>query len=237
MRSVSDVWVYLSASPLLWLTLTLAAYAAAHFIYVRLNGSPLANPVAIAVAILVALLLATHTSYQTFFDGAQFVHFLLGPAVVALAIPLRENIAAVRRALLPMAAALFAGALTAIVSAVAVAWALGADPVTIKSLIPKSVTAPIAMGIAQEIGGVPSLTAALVILTGIIGAMIGSPLLDLMGIKQAAARGFALGTAAHGIGTARSFQESQIAGTFAGIAMGFNGFLTAILVPVLLTLT
>ena len=147
--------------------------------------SPLANPVAIAVAILVGLLLATHTSYQTFFDGAQFVHFLLGPAVVALAIPLRQNIAAVRRALLPMAAALLAGSLTAIVSAVAVAWALGADPVTIKSLIPKSVTAPIAMGIAQEIGGVPSLTAALVILTGVTGAMIGSPLLDLIGINTA----------------------------------------------------
>lgn len=237
MRSaVSDVWVYLSASPLLWLTLTLAAYGAAHLLYVRLGGNPVANPVAIAVAILLVLLLTTHTSYQTFFDGAQFVHFLLGPAVVALAIPLRENIAAVRRALMPMTAALFAGCLTAIVSAVAVAWMLGADPVTVKSLIPKSVTAPIAMGIAQEIGGVPSLTAALVLLTGIIGAMFGGPLLDWIGIRDKAARGFGLGTAAHGLGTARAFQESQIAGTFAGIAMGFNGFLTAILVPLLLTL-
>jgi predicted murein hydrolase (TIGR00659 family) len=237
MRTTAEhIWVYLSASPLLWLTLTLAAYLLADRINVWLWRSPLVNPVAIAVAILVALLLFTRTDYQTYFDGAQFVHFLLGPAVVALAVPLRENFATVRRSLLPMLVALFAGSLTAVVSVVAVAWALGADPATIKSLMPKSVTAPIAMGISQEIGGVPSLTAVLVILTGIIGAMFGGPLIDVLGIKLPAARGFSLGTAAHGIGTARAFQENPIAGTFAGIAMGLNGFLTAILVPLLLTL-
>lgn len=231
-----DIWVYLSASPLLWLTLTLGAYLVADLVHVRLRYNPLANTVVIAVATLVTLLLLTGTDYETYFDGAQFVHFLLGPAVVALAIPLRENVATVRRALLPMAGALLAGSLTAVVSAVGVAWALGADPVTIRSLVPKSVTAPIAMGISQEIGGVPSLTAALVILTGVVGAMFGGPLLDLLGIRLPAARGFSLGTASHGIGTARAFQESPIAGTFAGIAMGLNGFITAILVPLLMML-
>jgi predicted murein hydrolase (TIGR00659 family) len=234
--TVTDIWVYLSASPLLWLTLTLAAYVAAQFVYVRSRGNALANPVAGAVVILVVLLTATGTSYDTYFSGAQFVHFLLGPAVVALAVPLRENVGAVRRAIVPMAVALLAGSLTAILSAVGVAWLLGADALTIKSMIPKSVTAPIAMGIAEQIGGVPSLTAALVLITGVVGAMFGAPLLDLVRIKDPAARGFSLGTAAHGIGIARSFQESQIAGTFAGIAMGFNGFLTAILVPLLMAL-
>jgi putative effector of murein hydrolase len=119
--TAAHIWIYLSASPLLWLTLTLGAYALAHRIHLRLGRSPLANSVAMAVAILVALLLLTGTSYETYFDGAQFVHFLLGPAVVALAIPLRENFASVRRSLVPMAVALFAGSLTAIVSAVAVA--------------------------------------------------------------------------------------------------------------------
>jgi predicted murein hydrolase (TIGR00659 family) len=236
MRNTAEhIWVYLSASPLLWLTLTLAAYLVADRLNLLLRRNPLANPVAIAVAILVALLVLTRTEYQTYFDGAQFVHFLLGPAVVALAIPLREHVTSVRRALLPMLVALVAGSLTAVLSVVAVAWLLGADPATIKSLMPKSVTAPIAMGIAEEIGGVPSLTAVFVILTGIIGAMVGGPALDLFGIKLPAARGFALGIASHGIGTARAFQESEIAGTFSGIAMGLNGFMTAVLVPLLLS--
>jgi predicted murein hydrolase (TIGR00659 family) len=234
--TAANIWVYLSASPLLWLTLTLAAYLLAFHIQIWLRRSPIANSVAIAVAFLVVLLLFTGTSYETYFDGAQFVHFLLGPAVVALAIPLRENFATVRRSVVPMVAALFAGSLTAIFSAGVVAWALGADLQTIKSLIPKSVTAPIAMGIAQEIGGLPSLTAALTVLTGVLGAMFGGPVLDLLGIKLPAARGLGLGTASHGIGTARAFQESEIAGTFAAIALGLNGLLTAVLVPLLLTL-
>jgi predicted murein hydrolase (TIGR00659 family) len=231
--SVSRVWVYLSTTPLLWLTLTIAAYLLAHAIHLRLGRSPLANTVAIAVAMLVALLAATGTSYETYFDGAQFVHFLLGPATVALAVPLRENIAVVRRSLLPMAAALLAGSATAIVSAVGIAWALGADPVTVKSLMPKSVTTPIAMAVAEEIGGLPSLTAAFVIITGIVGAMIAGPLLDLIGVRDRRARGFAAGVAAHGIGTARAFQVHELSGTFAGIALGLNGLATALLVPLL----
>lgn len=235
--TMSRIWVYLSTTPLLWLTLTIAFYLLAQAIHVRLRRSPLANTVAIAVAMLVALLYATGTSYETYFDGAQFVHFLLGPATVALAVPLYDNLAVVRRSLLPMAGALLAGSATAIVSAVGVAWLLGADPVTVKSLMPKSVTTPIAMAIAEEIGGLPSLTAALVILTGIVGAMVASPLLDLIGIRDPKARGFATGVAAHGIGTARAFQIDELSGTFAGIAMGLNGLATAVLVPMLWALS
>ncbi|MCG8689724.1 MAG: LrgB family protein [Minwuiales bacterium] len=236
MTAVGDVWVYLSATPLLWLTATLLAYLAAHWLYEKAGRNPLLNPVALAVALLIAVLLATDTDYQTYFDGAQFVHFLLGPATVALAVPLYSNFAQVRRAVLPMFAALLAGSVTAVVSAVGVAIALGASVETVRSLAPKSVTTPIAMGIAEQIGGLPSLTAAMVIITGILGAMTATPLLNLMRIKDWPARGFAVGVAAHGIGTARAFHVNELAGTFAGLGMGLNALATAILVPLLLAL-
>lgn len=234
-HSVRDVWVYLNTLPLLWLTATLLAYLAAHGLYVRSGRNPLVNPVALAVLLLIGLLLATGTSYQVYFDGAQFVHFLLGPATVALALPLFRNFAAVRRAVVPMALTLLAGSLTAAISAVGVAWLLGASRETLLSLAPKSVTTAIAMGISEQIGGLPSLTAVLVIGTGMIGAMTVTPLLNLVGVRDWRARGFAAGVAAHGIGTARAFEVNQMAGTFAGIALGLNGLVTAILVPLLLS--
>jgi predicted murein hydrolase (TIGR00659 family) len=227
---IASIWVYLSASPLLWLTATLSAYVAADLISSRLGRHPLANPVVMAAAALVVLLLATGTDYATYFEGAQFVHFLLGPATVALAIPLWRNLALVRRALLPMAAALFAGSVTAAASAVAIAWAFGAPAEVLASLAPKSTTAPIAMELSKSLGGIPALTAVLVVTTGIIGAVIVTPLMNALKITDFAARGFAAGVASHGIGTARAFQVSEIAGTFAGIAMGLNGALTSLLV-------
>ena len=234
--AVVEIWVYLSASPLLWLTATLLAYLAAWQLYSRTRFNPLLNPVAGAIVLLVLLLWTTGTDYRTYFDGAQFVHFLLGPATVALAVPLYTHFARVRRAALPMLAALVAGSLTAVVSAVGIALVLGGSAETVASLAPKSVTTPIAMGIAEQIGGLPSLTAVLVILTGVVGAMSGGPLFDLMGIRDWRARGFAIGIASHGIGTARAFQVNEVAGTFAGIAMGLNGIVTAILAPLLLGL-
>ena len=231
--SVADIWVYLAASPLWWLTVTLAAYALGERISIRSGRHPLANPVVIAAALLIALLLATGTDYAAYFSGAQFVHFLLGPATVALAIPLYRNLERVRAAFLPMAVALAAGSVTAIASVVAVAWVLGAPRDVILSLAPKSVTAPIAMSLSQSIGGIPTLTAVLVIATGIIGAMIVTPLMNALKLKDFAARGFAAGLAAHGIGTARAFQVDPLAGTFAGIAMGLNGAITALIVTAL----
>jgi predicted murein hydrolase (TIGR00659 family) len=230
---LDQIWVYLSATPLLGLTLTLLAYQAAYWLYTRSGMNPLANPVAIAVAILVLVLLLTDTPYKTYFDGAQFVHFLLGPATVALAIPLYAQLARLRSMLVPALVALVAGSLTAAASAMAIAWALGATRVTTMSLAPKSVTTPIAMGIAEKIGGLPSLTAVLVISTGIIGAVIARSLLNAIRIEDHAVRGFAVGLAAHGIGTARAFQVSEVAGAFAALAMGLNGVATALLVPLI----
>ncbi len=233
MTGARDIWVYLAASPLLHLTLTLIAYQAGLWVNRRAGGHPLANPVLFAVAALVALLLATGTPYSAYFEGAQFVHFLLGPATVALAIPLYRQFAAVRRSAIAILVSLVAGSLTAAGSAVAIAWAMGAARESVISLAPKSVTAPVAMAISQQLGGLPSLTAALVILTGISGAMLGPVLLNAMRIRDWQARGLAIGTAAHGIGTARAMQVNEVAGAFSGLAMGLNALATAILVPLL----
>ena len=228
---IDQLWVYLSASPLLGLTLTLLAYQAAFAIYRRSGSHPLANPVLIAVSALVAFLMLTGTRYETYFAGAQFVHFLLGPATVALAIPLYTQIRRVRAMLLPVVAGLLAGSATAALSAVAVARLLGASPATQLSLAPKSVTTPIAMGVAERIGGIPSLTAVLVIVTGILGAVGGRYVFDALRVRDPAIRGFAIGVASHGIGTARAFQVSEQSGAFAALAMGLNGALTALLLP------
>jgi predicted murein hydrolase (TIGR00659 family) len=231
---LADIWVYLAASPLLGLTITLVAYQAAYWLYKRSGFSPLANPVLIAVAMLVALLTVTDTPYQTYFDGAQFVHFLLGPATVALAIPLYTQFRRVKALLVPVIIGLAAGSLTAILSAIAVGKWLGASTPTLLSLAPKSVTTPIAMGVAERIGGIPSLTAVLVIFTGILGAVGARWLFNALHVRDMAIRGFAVGVASHGIGTARAFQVSEQAGAFAALAMGLNGLATALLLPALM---
>ncbi len=228
---IADIWVYLSAAPLLWLTVTLAAYALANRIAAMTNRHPLANPVAIATLLLVGLLTLTKTDYPTYFAGAQFVHFLLGPATVALAIPLYRNRARVWATFLPMLAALVCGSVTAIVSTIFCAKLFGVPPAIIASLAPKSVSAPIAMSLSAQFGGLPTLTAVLVIATGILGAIIVTPLMNLLRLKDYQARGFAAGLASHGIGTARAFQVNALAGTFAGIALGLNGALTSVILP------
>jgi predicted murein hydrolase (TIGR00659 family) len=231
-----EIWVYLSEQPLLGLTLTLIAYQAGLWVFKKAGMSPLANPVLLAVIMLVALLWVTETPYQTYFEGAQFVHFLLGPATVALAVPLYNNLRQVRRAALPLGAALIVGSVTAAGSAVGIAWVLGGTQSTLASLAPKSVTTPVAMGIAEQLGGLPSLTAVLVILTGIVGAVFATWTLDALRIRDWRARGFATGLAAHGIGTARAFQLNEVAGAFASLAMGLNAIATALLLPLLIRL-
>lgn len=230
---LQTIWVYLAATPLLGLTLTMLAYLAGVHLFTKSGQSPLLNPVLISVVLVILVLKLTDTDYQTYFQGAQFVHFLLEPATVALALPLYRQLGALRRSMLAVGAALVVGSMFAAASAMAIARSLGADSQTVLSMAPKSVTMPIAMGVAEQIGGLPSLTAALVLLTGICGAVIGPWVLDRVRVEDPRARGLAFGTAAHGIGTARALQESQIAGAFSGLAMGLNGLITALLVPLL----
>lgn len=227
-----DIWVYLATSPLLHLTLTLIAYQAGYWVYARANLNPLLNPVLLAVIMLVAVLLATGTGYQTYFDGAQFVHFLLGPATVALAIPLYRQFDTVKASAPALLASIGLGSMTAAVSAVVLVRLLGGSETAMISIAPKSVTAPIAMGISEQLGGLPSLTAVLVVMTGILGAVLGPPLLNLLRIRDWRARGLAIGTASHGIGTARALQVNEVAGAFSGLAMGLNAIATAFLLPI-----
>jgi predicted murein hydrolase (TIGR00659 family) len=228
---IGEIWVYLSTTPLLGLTLTLLAYQGAWWLYQRANQHPLLNPVLLAVAMLVTVLMLTDTHYDTYFEGAQFVHFLLGPATVALAIPLYAQWQRLRAMLLPLLLTLVIGSLTAALSAVGVAAALGASRESMMSLAPKSVTTPIAMGIAEGLGGLPSLTAVLVIATGILGAVCARFIYQALHIEDHAVRGFAIGLTSHGIGTARAFQVSEQAGAFAALAMGLNALVTALMLP------
>jgi len=234
MKDFIEIWGYLNQEPLFWLTSTLCAYSAGDAAFRYFNRRPYVNPVMIAVSVLAILLWSTGTKYETYFEGAQFIHFLLGPATVALAMPLFQNITQVRRATLPILAALTAGSLTAILSALVIAYTFGIRDVALVSLLPKSATAPVAIGISDQLGGSPTLTAVLVIITGIIGSIIATPLLNALGIKDWRARGLAVGVAAHGIGTARAFQVHPTAGAFAGLGMGLNAILTAFIVPVIL---
>ena len=232
-HSLRDIWVYLSTSPLLHLTLTLVAYQAGMWLYRRAGLNPLVNPVLIAVVVLVALLTLTGTPYGTYFEGAQFVHFLLGPATVALAIPLYRQFDVIRKSAGAILAAIVCGSLTASLSAIGIVYFLQGSREAVISIAPKSVTAPVAMGIAEQLGGLPSLTAVLVILTGIFGAALGPFVLNVLRIRDWAARGLAMGTASHGIGTARALQINELAGAFSGLAMGLNALATAILLPLL----
>ena len=233
MDNLQDTWVYLSASPLFHLTLTLVAFQAASLLFEKTGRNPLLNPVLGAVLIVVAVLMLTGTDYGSYFEGAQFVHFLLGPATVALAVPLYRQWYRVRRSALAVVVSLVAGSLTAILSALAVAWLAGSSEAVLASVAPKSVTAPVAMGIAEKLGGLPSLTAVLVIVTGILGAMLGPKVLDVTGVVDWRARGLAIGTASHGIGTARALQVNETAGAFSGLAMGLNALATALLLPII----
>lgn len=231
---IYSIWVYLAQTPLLWLTTTIGVYQLAAIFWRRIGAPPLLNPVLLAIIVLVTVLLLTDTPYQVYFDGAQFVHFLLGPATVALAVPLYHASAKLQRVLLPGLGALIIGATVGVLAGVLIGRAVGLGDATLRSLAPRSITSPIAMGVAEAVGGLPSLTAVLVILTGMTGAVLAREALDLLRLRDQSVRGFAIGLASHGLGTARALQLDSEAGAFAGLAMGLNGAMTALLVPPLL---
>lgn len=236
MTDFAEIWTYLSAGPLMWLTVTLGAYAVGDYLF-RLSGrNPIVNPVLVAVVIIAVVLRLTATPYPVFFEGAQFVHFLLGPATIALALPLYDNLPRLRKAWLPVVCALSVGSVVACGSALLIASWLGVEGELLASLAPKSATAPVAIGISDSIGGSPTLTAVLVILTGIVGAVVATPLLNLLRLTDWRARGFAVGLVSHGIGTARALQVHPTAGAFAGLGMALNAIATALVAPILLGL-
>lgn len=230
---LTDTWVYLTTGPLAGLTMTLVAYMAAVWLFEKSGRLALLNPVLTTIILLAATLELGHIDYTDYFNGARFIHFLLGPATVALAVPLYNQLGRVRRSLWALLLAIGTGSVCAAGSAIALAWLAGADSTILASLAPKSVTSPIAMGIAEQIGGLPSLTAVIVILTGILGAVVGPGVLRLAGVRDRRACGVAMGTVCHGVGTARALQHSEVSGAFSSLSMGLNGLATAIILPIL----
>jgi len=228
-----QLWVYLSATPLFGLTATLVVYVLAQQFYQRMQHAPWANPVAWTVALLALLLSVSGTPYPTYFSGAQFIHFLLGPAVVALGWPLWQRRSQLRRRGVALLTAALAGGSVAAISAVGIAWVLGLPAELLRTLVPKSVTAPVAMGIAEQIGGIPALAAMFALLTGLVGALSAKYLFDALRITEPEVRGFALGTTSHGIGAARAMQVNLDAGAYAGMALGVQALLAALLMPVI----
>jgi putative effector of murein hydrolase len=231
---IHEIWVYLAGSPLFALVLTLGAYALGLAVYERTQRNPLANPVLIAVVLVAAGLALAGMPYQRYFEGAQFVHFLLGTATVSLAIPIYKGWASVKGRLGALTLAMAAGGATSIAVAVGVLKALGADEALVRGMWAKSVTAPIAMGIAERVQASPTLTAIFAVSTGVLGAVLGRFVLNAAGVTAWWQRGFALGVAAHGIGTSRAFSVHPVAGAYASLGMGLHGIVSAVLLPVVL---
>ena len=231
--SLLSVWKPLATTPLLWLAVTIGAYVAGRFIQRVCRGSPIANPVLVAIVIVGALLEATGTSYETYFAGAQFIHFLLGPATVALAVPLARNLGHVRRSFQGVGLAIIAGSVTSTLSGIAVVWLLGGGRPIVFSMAPKGVTTPIALALAQEAGGIPALTAALAIAGGIIAAVVGQTVFRWLRVDDWRAHGLAAGVAGSGVAAAQVAPLSGLAAAFAALGIGLNALLTAVIVPLI----
>ena len=233
LMELGEIWVYLTGTPLLSLILTLVAYQIGLMLYERADKNPLANPVAIAIIVVITTISLMNIPYATYFEGAQFIHFLLGSATVALAVPIYKGWRLLKGKGISLSIALLAGGGVSIGSAVGLATLAGLPKELIVPFYAKSVTAPIAMGIAENIGASPTLTAVYAVSTGILGAIVARYVLDGLRMQQWWQRGFAIGIAAHGIGTSRAFSVHAEAGAFASIGMGLHGVIGAILIPLL----
>ena len=236
MQNFVELWVYLSATPLFGLTATLVTYVLARSVYQRTGQAPWANPVLWTVLTLAVLLTLSGTPYPTYFSGAQFIHFLLGPAVVALAWPLWQRRVELRQRAAAVGVAALAGGAAAAASAVGIGRALGLPTELLRSLAPKSVTAPVAMGIAEQIGGIPALAAVFAVITGLVGAVSAKYLFDALRVDAPEVRGFAIGSIAHGIGAARAMQVHPDAGAYAGLALSLQVVLASLLMPLVFKL-
>jgi putative effector of murein hydrolase len=230
---VHSVWTQITPTPLFGVALTVLSYVIGLAIQRACRGAPVANPVLISILLIAFILKATGTSYQTYFAGGQFINFLLGPATVALAVPAIKNLEHLKRSLLGVLLAVTTGSLVSVFTGIALVKLCGGTRQVALSMAPKAVTSPIAIEVAQTVGGIPALTAVLAISSGILVAMFIQPLLPWVKAHNAHVFGLAAGTVGSGIGAAHAIQFHEIAGAFAGIAIALNGLLTALVVPLL----
>lgn len=217
--------------PLVWMPCTLAVYAASTSIQRRCGNAAILNPTLLTIGAIGSLLVASGTPYEVYLKGVDFLNYVLGTAVVALALPLHRHAHLLRGRFLVLAMALVVGSIASLGLVLAVAGSLGASTSTLLSIASKSATAAVSIETSRAVGGLPGLTATLTISTGIIGAVLGPYVLDWLGVRDPEARGLALGVAAHGIGTARAFSEGAVSGSFASVGTALNAPLTAMLVP------
>ncbi|HEY0145236.1 MAG: LrgB family protein [Methylovirgula sp.] len=230
-REILAVWTPLAPSPLVWIVLTIGAYLAGCWLQRCAGGAAYANPVLFAVVVVGLVVVATGTSYSTYFGGAQFINFLLGPATVALAVPLARNFHHIRRNLASIGLALAAGSATAIVSGIVIVHMLGGSRAIALSMAPKSVTTPIAMAVSTEIGGDPALTAALAMVGGILAAIVGEKMLKGLRVADWRAHGLAAGVAGSGVAAAQAASLDGLAAAFAALGIALNGLMTALILP------
>jgi len=230
------LWPLLAANSLIWLVLTLGGYLVGRALQNASGGAPFINPVLVAILIVMAALAATGTSYRTYFAGAQLIHFLLGPATIALAIPLARHFALIRANLKSVGLALLAGSASAIISGAAIVHICGGSRAIALSMAPKAATTPIAMVVSRQVGGMPELTASLAILGGITAAIAGQWMFKLLAISDWRAQGLAAGVAGSGIAAAHVAARNETGAAFAAIGVGMNGLLTALLVPLFVAL-
>ena len=227
-----ETWDWLTTSPLFGITLTLAAYALGRWLHHR-TRSPLFQPVLVAMVVIVVVLKVGDISYADYLTGGSYVGFWLGPATVALALPLHHEWHLVRRAAIPVLTGVLAGTVVSICSAILVTDLAGGDRELQLTMAPKAATTPVSLALSAQIGGIPALTAALTIVAGITGAILGPWLLDRVGVRDPRARGIAMGSVTHGIGTARALAESRTEGAFSALCMGLAAVATSVLVPLL----
>lgn len=220
---------------ILWIALTFGIYFLACRLQ-KLTGWILLNPILLTIALLIALLKLTNVSYEVYRSAGSRIDFWLRPAIVALGVPLYRYLGQIRRQFLPIFLSQLAGCMAGVTSVVGIARLMGASREVVVSLAPKSVTTPIAMEISRATGGVPSLTAAIVVAVGLFGAVFGFGVLELWRVRNPRSQGLSLGTASHAVGTSRAMERGEAYGAYASLGLILNGILTALLTPLLLRL-
>lgn len=231
---MSETWEWLRQSPVFFVLLTLAAYRLGREVKDRSGGHALAQPVLVAMVVIGLVLTVSDIEYDVYRDGTELIAFWLGPATVALAVPLHRNVHHLKGFVVPMLVAIPVGAVVSIVLGVVLVRALGGDEELALTMAPKAATTPVSIALSEQVGGVPALTAVLTIVIGIVGAVAGPALLSLVRVRDARARGLAMGAVSHGVGTSRSLHDDETEGAFAGLSMGLSALATSLLLPLVL---